>query len=279
MRTNPASLLACVVLACALGACSKGQENAPQQPAAGGTPAAAGPGAAAIRDARLVTAGQLTVCSDIPYAPFEFSQGEKLTGFDVELVRAIAQQLGLKAEFKATPFDTIIASLAAGNCDLVASATTITEERRQKVAFSAPYFDADQSLLIRVGEAGKYKTLADLKGRKIGVQSGTTGETYAKAHKPEGATIKDFPGAEDLFNALTSGDIDAVLQDFPVNKYRVLQGADKFAVTETFKTGEQYGFAMTKDNPRLVEAVDAALAGLRSSGGYDTVYKAWFGDR
>jgi polar amino acid transport system substrate-binding protein len=274
MRSGRSALLSCLALALLIVACSKEQESAPVS-----APTAADAGSSALKDARLVTPGQLTVCSDIPYAPFEFNQGDQLTGFDVELVRAVAQQLGLKAQFKATPFDTIIASLAAGNCDLVASATTITEERRQKVAFSEPYFDADQSLLIRVADAGTYKALADLKGKKIGVQSGTTGENYAKAHAPQGAAVKDFPGADDLFNALTSGDIDAVLQDFPVNKYRALQAADKFAVTETFKTGEQYGFAMAKDNGKLVESVNAALAALRTSGGYDDVYKAWFGER
>jgi polar amino acid transport system substrate-binding protein len=202
-----------------------------------------------------------------------------LTGFDVELVRILAQRLGLTAQFKATPFDTIIPSLAAGNCDLVASATTITDQRRRKVEFTAPYFDADQSLLVRAADKERYRTLADLKGRAIGVQSGTTGERYTKTNAPEGATVKAFPGAEDLFNALTSGDIDAVLQDFPVNQYRALRAAGQFAVTETFKTGEQYGFAVARDNPGLVAALDSALAQTRESGDYDAVYRAWFGDR
>jgi polar amino acid transport system substrate-binding protein len=260
-----------------LAACSKKEE--PTAPAAA---PAAGELAALLKDARLVAPGKLTVCSDIPYAPFEFNDkggGGQLTGFDVELVRAMAAQLGAAAEFKTTPFDAIIPALAAGNCDMVASATTITEERRQKVAFTQPYFDADQSLLIRAADKERYKTLADLQGKTIGVQSGTTGETYAKAHTPAGAKVKDFPGADDLFNALTSGDIDAVLQDFPVNKYRALQAGEQFAVTETFKTGEQYGFAVAKDNDKLVAALDAALAKLREGGGYETIYKAWFGDK
>jgi polar amino acid transport system substrate-binding protein len=275
MPTPRISLLSCLALLMVTAACSK-QEPAPPAPAPQSGASAA---ATLASEARLVTPGKLTVCSDIPYAPFEFNQGDRLTGFDVELIRGVAQQLGLGAEFKATPFDTIIPALAAGNCDLVASATTITDERKQKIAFSQPYFDADQSLLIRAADATKYKALADLKGRKIGVQSGTTGETYAKKNAPQGATVKDFPGAEDLFNALTANDIDAVLQDFPVNQYRALQAKDKFAVTETFKTGEQYGFAMAKDNPKLVQAVDGALGQMRSSGTYDTIYKTWFGER
>jgi len=276
MLARRIALSALLGLALATAACSKKEE-----PAAAG-PAAAGELAALLKDAKLVAPGKLTVCSDIPYAPFEFTDKSgkgQLTGFDVELVRAMSRQLGASVDFKTTPFDAIIPSLAAGNCDFVASATTITEERRQKVAFTQAYFDADQSLLIRAADRERYKTLADLKGKTIGVQSGTTGENYAKAHTPQGAKVKDFPGADDLFNALTSGDIDAVLQDFPVNKYRALQAGEQFAVTETFKTGEQYGFAVAKDNGKLVAALDAALTKVRESGGYDSLYKTWFGDK
>lgn len=271
----PLALLTSLLLA---GGCSKQEESSP----ASDTAAPAGHLTALARDAKVISPGKLTVCSDIPYAPFEFNDGgsgDTLTGFDVELVRAMAKTLGLTADFKTTPFDSIIPSLAAGNCDMVASATTITEERKQKVAFTQPYFDADQSLLVRSGDRERYMTLADLKGKTIGVQSGTTGENYAKANTPQGATVKDFPGAEDLFNALASGDIDAVLQDFPVNKYRSLKASEQFAVTETIKTGEQYGFAVAKENANLVAALDAALAQVRESGEYDTVYKMWFGDK
>jgi polar amino acid transport system substrate-binding protein len=279
MRTPRLMLLAVLALLAAASGCSKKEESAP---APGAVPPG-GEAAALIKDAPLVAPGKLTVCSDIPYAPFEFNDrdkagGDQLTGFDVELVRAMAAQLALTADFKTTPFDAIIPALAAGNCDMVASATTITDERKQKVAFTQPYFDADQALLIRAADKERYKQLGDLKGKTIGVQSGTTGESYAKANTPAGATVKDFPGAEDLFNALASGDIDAVLQDFPVNKYRALKAPEQFAMTETFKTGEQYGFAAAKDHAKLAAALDAALASVRQSGEYDRIYKAWFGD-
>jgi polar amino acid transport system substrate-binding protein len=277
MRSRRLASIALLALITLAGACSKKEESAPAADAA----ATGGDAAALVKNARLVAAGKLTVCSDIPYAPFEFNDrasSDQLTGFDVELVRVLATRLALSADFKTTPFDAIIPSLAAGNCDMVASATTITEERKQKVAFTQAYFDADQSLLIRTADKDRYKQLADLTGKTIGVQSGTTGETYAKAHTPARATVKDFPGADDLFNALSSGDIDAVLQDFPVNKYRALKAPEQFAVTETFKTGEQYGFAVAKDNPNLVAALDAALADARQSGDYEKIYKAWFGE-
>jgi polar amino acid transport system substrate-binding protein len=273
------TVLCLLALPLLIGGCSNEQGTAES---GGGAPASAAELAGPLQGARLVAPGSLTVCSDIPYAPFEYmsrDDGEGLTGFDVELVRTLAERLGLRAEFKATPFDSIIPALAAGNCDMVASATTITEERGRRVGFTAPYFDADQSLLIRAADKDRYRSLTDLAGKVIGVQSGTTGQRSAKAHALEGATVKDFPGAEDLFSALTSGDIDAVLQDFPVNKHRALKAPDQFAVTETFKTGEQYGFAVAKDNPRLVAALSDALAQTRESGDYEALYRTWFGDR
>ena len=278
MRTRR-TWLALLTLLTLVGACSKQEESAPPS----GAVAAGGSAALPVTDARLIAPGKLTVCSDIPYAPFEFTDTDKasgatLTGFDIDIVRALAQQLGLTAEFRTTPFDAIIPALAAGDCDMIASATTITDSRKQKVTFTQHYFDADQSLLIRAADKNSFRQLTDLRGKTLGVQSGTTGEGYAKTHTPTGATIKDFPGADDLFSALISGDIDAVLQDFPVNKYRALKAPGQFAVTETFKTGEQYGFAVAKDNPTLAAALDAALTNLRQSGDYAKIHKAWFGE-
>ena len=277
MRVRRLALLPLLTLPLLLGACSREQEattTARSLPRPAATPADS------IQRARLTEAGKLTVCSDIPYAPFEFvdkAKGPGLTGFDVALVRHLAGQLGLTPELKATPFDAIIPALAAGNCDMVASATTITAERRKKVTFTRPYFDADQSLLVRAADATRYPRLANLQGLSIGVQSGTTGERYAKTHAPQGTTIKAFPGAEDLFSALVSGDIDAVLQDFPVNQYRALRTSGQFAVTERFKTGEQYGFAVAKDNPGLAAALDTALERAQASGAYHAIYATWFG--
>lgn len=290
MRTRRSASLVGLAVALLLvaGACSKSDSNS--STSTGSTTGGSTPGStvksadlsAQMKDVKLVTAGQLTICSDIPYAPFEFydkDNGDKLTGFDVQLAEAMAKSLGVKTEFKVTPFDSIIQSLAAGNCDMIASATTITDERKEKVSFSEPYFDADQSLLVLKADEGSYKKLADLKGKVIGVQAGTTGADYAAENKPEGATIKEFQGADEMFAAVASGDVQALLQDFPVNKYRAVKNPDKFVVTETFTTGEQYGFATNKDATALTKAIDAALAESKSNGTYDSIYETWFGKK
>jgi polar amino acid transport system substrate-binding protein len=226
----------------------------------------------------LISAGKLTVCSDIPYEPFEFEADDgSITGFDFDVVAAMSESLGLDdPDFQTTPFDSIIPALLAGNCDIIASAMTITDERAQQVNFTDPYFNADQSLLVTKANEDTYTTLDSLSGKTIGVQSGTTGADYA-TENATGATIQEFEGASELFAALAAGQIDAVLQDFPVNAFRAKEQPDQFAVTATFETGETYGMAMNKDATQLLAALNAALAQLKSSGQYDTIYEEWFG--
>ncbi|MCC7077364.1 MAG: transporter substrate-binding domain-containing protein, partial [Acidimicrobiia bacterium] len=116
----------------------------------------------------LIEEQTLTVCSDIPYPPFEFEKEDapgEYTGFDVDLVDAMAEHLDLKTAWRVTVFDTILASLEAGDCDMVASAMTITDERKEQVAFTDPYFDAEQSLLVTKENEEKYATLEDLAGQ------------------------------------------------------------------------------------------------------------------
>lgn len=225
-------------------------------------------------DLGLISPGKLIACSDIPYIPFEFEEGGTYTGFDVDTLTAIGATMGLTVEFKVTPFDGIWLQPEAGNCDMVASAMTITPERAQNALFSDPYFDADQSLLVR--KADESLKLADLAGKVIGVQTGTTGEIYAQENAPEGATLQSFDEPAAMFLALQSGQIDAILQDLPVNGYRSTQD-DQFVVSETFPTGEQYGFSVKTGDQVLVDAINSGLKQIRDDGEYDTIFAKWFG--
>lgn len=227
-------------------------------------------------DLELVAEGTLTVCSDTPYEPFEFQKDGEHTGYDMDLLRAVAEGADLDFEVKDLPFDGILASLAAGDCDVVASAVTITDERAEQVDFSDPYFDADQSLLVKADQADELSDLAALAGKTIGVQAGTTGETYANENA-EGAEIESFEDSDGLFGAIESGDIDAILQDLPVNAYRTTQD-DSLEVVETYPTGEQYGFAVEKGNASVLALVNDGLQALRDDGTFDEIYSEYFGD-
>ena len=275
MRTRPFAFVPLVVAAALLlGAC--GSDSADETTTTAGN-SGSGSGELSLDGVDLVSDGKLTVCSDMPYKPFEFEEDGETTGFDYDIVSAMGEQLGVTVEFVTTPFDNIIPALAAGDCDMIASAMTITDERKERVDFTEPYFDADQSLLVLKENEETYATLEDLAGEDFGVQVETTGATYAEENQPEGSTIKEFSTGDEMFPALISGDIKAALQDLPVNAYRAATAPDQFVVTETFPTGEQYGFAVAKGS-ELLGPLDAALAKIREDGTYDTVYTEWFGD-
>jgi polar amino acid transport system substrate-binding protein len=231
---------------------------------------------AAAAPAGLVSSGTLSVCSDTPYEPFEFKDASgKDTGYDMDLLRAIGDRAGLKLAVKDLPFEGILGSLAAGDCDVVGSSVTITPERAKQVDFSDPYFDADQSLLVKSDMASDLSSLAKLAGKTIGVQSGTTGETYANEHA-KGATIKGFDDSDGLFAAIEASSIDAILQDLPVNAYRATQ--DKSVkVVETYKTGEQYGFAVKQGNAALLTFINDGLKALKADGTFAKIYSKYFG--
>lgn len=223
-----------------------------------------------------ISAGKLTVCSDAPYEPFEYQdENGNWTGFDMDLMTAIAKRYGLTLEVTKQPFDGIWLAPAAGTCDIVASSITITEERAQNAAFSDPYFDADQSLLVRSEDAATYVDIASLAGKTIAVQTGTTGEAYAKENAGD-AKVQSFDDAAAMFAALEGKQVDAVLQDLPINAFRaVKQGTTQ--VTATFPTEEKYGFAMAKDNVDLLDAVNESLNEFRAGGVYDEIYQKYFG--
>ena len=223
-----------------------------------------------------ISAGKLTVCSDAPYEPFEYQdENGNWIGFDMDLMTAVAKRYGLTLEVTKQPFDGIWLAPAAGTCDIVASSITITEERAQNAAFSDPYFDADQSLLVRKEDAATYVDLESLAGKTIAVQTGTTGEAYAKENAGD-AKVQSFDDAAAMFAALEGKQVDAVLQDLPINAFRaVKQGTTQ--VTATFPTQEKYGFAMAKDNVDLLDAVNESLNTFRAGGVYDEIYKRYFG--
>ena len=229
--------------------------------------------------ANLVTADPLTVCSDSPYEPFEFEDAAGpagYSGFDIELINAIADENGLDLAVANTPFDGIWLQPAAGACDIVASAMTITPERAENALFSDPYFSADQSLLVLSSSSGL--VLADTGGMRIGVQVGTTGEAYAEENAPSDAELVSFDEGAALFLAIEAGDVDAILQDLPVNGYRVTQDP-KFQIAETFTTDEQYGFAVSLDNTALIDDINAALETLRDNGTYGDLHEKYFDTR
>ena len=224
----------------------------------------------------LVKDGALTVCSDAPYEPFEFqAEDGTWTGFDMDIMRKIAESNDLELEVSVQPFDGIWLAPAAGKCDVVASSMTITEERTQAADFTDTYFNAFQSLLVRKADAETYTTLESLKGKTIAVQTGTTGEAYAKANATD-SEIQSFDEASAMFLALESNQVDAVLQDYLINKERADKQGTSAVSAKFEESPEEYGFAVEKGNTALLQILNKGIKDLRDSGDYDTIYNKYF---
>ncbi len=247
-----------------LAGCSStaNDDKGDQTPAAGGETSAAA-------DVQLVTDGTLTVCTNPPYEPFEFEDGDKVVGLDMDIVNEVAKDLGVELAIKVTPFDGIQsgADLDSSNCDIVASGITITDVREEKMDFSKPYFDADQGLLVPAGSP--LKSVADLADKTVAVQTATTGLTFAADNNLKYVEYEDL-GLQ--IEALKTGAVDAVINDIAVlGPYQNTE----FEVATTFPTGEQYGLGVKTGNSALLTAVNATLDRIKSDGTYDSLVEKY----
>ena len=250
-----------------LAACGK-KEPAPAPVAA--TPAPA----AAPAPAKVYVVG-----TDAAYAPFE-SQNEKgeIVGFDIDVLRAAAAKAGIEVKFVNTPWEGIFNALGQGDRDMIVSAVTITDERKQTMDFSAPYFDAVQ--LIAVKGDSKIAKFDDLKKRKVGVQTGTTGdEAVTKLLGKTSTSVKRFESTPLALKELEAGGVDAVVADNGVVVHYVANNpAAKFkTVSDKSFAPEQYGVAFKKGNTELQGKIDKGLADIKADGTYAKIYTQYFG--
>jgi polar amino acid transport system substrate-binding protein len=265
-RTLLSILLAALLVLAVFGlaGCGGGTEPAPEQPAE--EPAAT---------FTLVEPGMLIAGSDTSFPPFESMNGDVAEGFDVDLIAAIAKEMGLESRFQPEGFDTLIPTLVAGGkFDVIASGMTITDERKQEIDFSDPYIDSNQSIAMKAGTV--LNSESELGGKKVGAQAGTTGLDWAKENIKD-AKIVEFKTATDALAALQAGNVDAVVNDLPVTAALVKDEAKGLAIVKEIPTGEQYGFGISKDNPELLKAFNEAMAKVKESGEYDAIYEKWFG--
>ncbi|HEY1393288.1 MAG TPA: basic amino acid ABC transporter substrate-binding protein [Methylibium sp.] len=258
-------LLAGLVLA----ACSK--QGGGESGGAASAPTAAAPAAAPNK--------VYVVGTDAAYAPFE-SQNEKgeIVGFDIDVVNAVAKKAGIEVKFVNTPWEGIFNNLQQGDRDLLVSAITITDERKQTVDFSEPYFDAQQ--LIAVKQGSKVAKFADLKPLKVGVQNGTTGdEVVSKLLGKTNTNIKRFESTPLALKELEAGGVDAVVADngVVVNYVANNAAAGFKTVSDPSFAQEHYGIAVRQGDAELKGKIDKALAAIKADGSYAQIYAKYFG--
>lgn len=228
----------------------------------------------------LVEDGQITVASDLANAPLDFvdeTTGEP-QGFEVDLIYAVADKLGLECEYlPAMKFDTIVPLIEqGGKADVGVSNITITDARAEQVDFTEPYLDSNQGLVTRADATAVTEEALNVEGTKVAVQAGTTGASWVEENLPNAEVV----ALDDPVVAVTgvqTGLYAAAVADLPVMQYLCSNSFTDCQVAIEIPTGEQYGIAVSKDNPGLTEAIDGAIDELRADGTIAELEQKWFG--
>ncbi len=244
----------------------------------GGTSAASSSSAAEeTEEIVLVNPEKLTVAASLDFPPFENLEGEEAVGFEVDLMKALAEQMGLEAEYlPSTKFDTIIPLISAGGkADVGVSGFTVTEDRKKEIDFTDVLIDSNQGVVVNPDSG--YTSVDDLAGKTIATQSGTTGYDWAVENIPN-ANVVPYDEMTAVFSALQSNQADAIVADLPVVQYYVKTAYPEMSIIEEIPTGEQYAIVVSKDNPALTQALNEALAEVKANGTYDEIYAKWFGE-
>jgi polar amino acid transport system substrate-binding protein len=243
---------------------AEGQEPAVVEPEAG-YPAEGQSASAEEPAAGYPTAGVIRVATDATFPPFEMvdETTKELIGFDIELMKAIAEKAGLQYEFVNLPFDPMLAGLADCQYDMSIAAITITEDRQKQFLFSDPYVDAGQIIVVKAGNDA-IKSKADLTGKILAAQLGTTGEIEAQAI--EGAEYKPYDSYDLAFLDLANNQIDAVIADYPTALGFINKNPDKLMTVGEVFTSEFYGIAICKNRTDLVDPINQALAAVKAEG-------------
>lgn len=232
----------------------------------------------------IVNEGHLTICTHLPYAPFQFSNDDgDIVGFDIDLLDLLADDLGLERtneDIVNIGWEQVTsgAVFEAERCDVGMGAMTITDDRADALTISDPYFEATQALLVRKDKP--FTSLEELDGERVGVQTDTTGQDYAQSLEEEmGFEVVKYDDLALQLNALKAGNIAAAINDnSPLSDFA--ERNDDTEVSAKFDTGEVYGFAFKKDDSNaeeLAERFNEQLAEAFEDGTYDEIYQRWFG--
>jgi len=216
----------------------------------------------------------LTVACDTAFVPFEFKQGDKYVGFDIDMWDAIAKELGVSYKLQPMDFNGILPALQTKNVDVALAGITIKDERKKVIDFSDGYYDSGFMLMVPTNSP--IKGSEDLKGKTLAIKPGTSAADYAKANFA-GTELRLFPNIDNAYLELATGRVDAAMHDTPnVLYYANTAGKGRVKVVGSQMMAQQYGIGFPKGSP-LVPKVNAVLAKMKTDGRYSNIYKKWFG--
>lgn len=217
--------------------------------------------------------GYVTLATNAEFEPFEYKDGEGYKGIDIDIANKIAEKLGVELQIHDVAFSTVMPELSSGKANFVAAGLTATEDRQKNADFSETYFEAKQSIIV-LNDSAIAKP-ADLTGKTVGVQEGTTGDIYCTNEdgksEVSGIQVQRYNKGVDAVTDLISGRIDAVvIDDFPANKF-VEKNPDKIKKLDDSLTTEEYVIAVQKGDAPMLEVVNEVLKELKDSGELQTI--------
>ncbi|MCO1601744.1 ABC transporter substrate-binding protein [Desulfosporosinus nitroreducens] len=216
--------------------------------------------------------GKLTYAMSGQYPPFNyFNEQNELTGFDVEIGQEIAKRINVNPAPIATEWDGLIAGLTTSKFDMILGSMAITDERLEKVNFSTPYYRSGAQVIVP--SDSQIRGGIDLKGKTVGVVLGTTFETKAREL---GAAVKTYKGDPDAFNDMANKRLDAVITDKIVGLNAIKENNYPYKLVGDMLYAEKMGIAIRKDSPKLLEAVNSALAEMMDDGTYQKISEKYF---
>jgi polar amino acid transport system substrate-binding protein len=219
---------------------------------------------------------ELVVGSSATYRPFAYENPSKeIVGYDVDIIKAVAQKAGLQIKIVNTPWTGIFAALNNGDVDLIISGVTINDKRKQSYDFTTPYFEARQ--LIAVSRDSSVKNLKDLAGKKIGVVNGSTGDDIAsREFGKTNSDIRRFESTPVVISELVNTGLDAAIGDNGVIAFRVQEHKQLKTVSDPSFPKEFFGIVVKQGNKALLDKLNTGLAAVKADGSYAQIYKKWF---
>ncbi|MBM7600692.1 glutamine transport system substrate-binding protein [Virgibacillus halotolerans] len=219
-----------------------------------------------------------TVATDTSFVPFEFKEDGDYVGFDIDLINALADEVGFKIDLETTNFDGIIPGLQTGSFDIALAGIGITEERKKSIDYSDPYYESGLRIGVSIDNED-IDGMEDLEDKTVATRLGSTSSAYIKDNI-DGAEPNEYEQLDQAYLAVENGSADAILYDAPnVAYYIQTKGEDSMKMVGDLYEAEDYGIAFAKDQDDLVEAVNEALATLKDNGKYDEIYEKWFGEK
>lgn len=235
--------------------------------------------------AQIRANGRLRIGCEATYPPFTYREQGRIIGYDVELAETMCRSLGVQAEFIDTQWSGVIPALYAGRFDIIMSSMSYTRARMERVAFTIPYAEAGQALLIRSRDEGRIRGMAEMNGRALGVKLGSPGETLhprlAERMRAGGGagfsavrTYDDHPAA---YLALMQGSVDGVLNTLPTLAFVTRSQPGRFAIVRGIGADNWAGIALRREDTEVLAWLNEQLRAMRASGALKALQEKWFG--